>query len=296
MIITEINSGMGNQMFQYAAGFSLAAHLNCPLKLNLKWYDHPESMQTARKYDLGIFNLPGQIATNEEISNLAAPSSKGLINRFKHRQNRNSAPHKRWVYEEPFFHYDPNFYQATSPVMLSGYWQSEKYFVPVAEDIRNCFSLKIATGTQNAGWERLIMNSNSVSLHVRRGDMVSDPEVMRVHGACDHEYYREAARRLASAVENPVFFVFSDDPAWCMENLETGHTMHFIDNNQDENSWLDMQLMRMCRHNIIANSSFSWWGAWLNTNPEKKVISPLRWFNHKNHDTKDLIPDSWERI
>lgn len=295
MIITGILSGLGNQMFQYAAGRSLAEHHRTILKLDISWFSSSDQ-QTPRNYELDVFRVPEPIATSAERAAFTHRPSGGIFNRLRNKINRNRPPHKQYVYCEPHFHIDPHFYKARSSTLLRGYWQSEFYFLPIAGLIRRQFSIASLPGAQNKDWEHKIRNVNAVSLHVRRGDMVNHPEVARVHGSCDLSYYRTAVGRIAELVENPVFFIFSDDPAWCLQHLELSFPFYIIDNNQGEHSYIDMQLMRMCRHHIIANSSFSWWGAWLNDFPGKKVISPLRWFNEAPHNTKDLIPQGWIRL
>jgi hypothetical protein len=206
-------------------------------------------------------------------------------------------PHyKQKVYKEPHFHYDAHFSSASSNTYLIGYWQSEKYFAKHAQQIRDDFRFKYPLSGQNEYWSQLIQGANAVSLHVRRSDMVNNPEVVKTHGSCDLEYYTSAAQRVAQGLENPVFFIFSDEPDWCKANLKLEHTTHYIDNNTGADAYRDVQLMSFCRHHVIANSSFSWWGAWLNPRNDKKVIAPKRWFADNSKDTGDLIPSGWERI
>jgi hypothetical protein len=126
--------------------------------------------------------------------------------------------------------------------------------------------------------------------------MVKNPEVAKIHGSCNLDYYQRAMSLIESKVEQPIYFVFSDDIAWCKEHLISKFPMEFISGNEGDRAYWDIQLMRHCKHNIIANSSFSWWGAWLNNSPNKIVVAPINWFNHTNSDTKDLIPNTWIRI
>ena len=126
--------------------------------------------------------------------------------------------------------------------------------------------------------------------------MVNNSEVAKVHGACDLEYYNKSIEYLNNKIDSLVFIIFSDDTKWAKENIKISNKTIFVDHNKDEKAWLDMQLMSKCNHNIIANSSFSWWGAWLNRNENKIVISPKRWFNSSNNNTKDLLPNSWIKL
>ena len=129
----------------------------------------------------------------------------------------------------------------------------------------------------------------AVSLHVRRGDYVSDPKTKAILGVCSLDYYRAAIAHIAERIESPAFFVFSDDIAWAKANLEIPFPCEYVDHNQGQQSYNDMHLMSLCKHHIIANSSFSWWGAWLNPRKDKIVIAPENWFAN-NEDAKDLIP------
>ena len=126
--------------------------------------------------------------------------------------------------------------------------------------------------------------------------MVKNPDVARVHGSCNLEYFEKCMKTIEQRVETPEYFVFSDDPSWCKENLSSKFPIHFVIDNEGNKSYLDIQLMRHCKHNIIANSSFSWWGAWLNSYPNKIVIAPQNWFAEAQKDTSDLIPDTWIRL
>jgi hypothetical protein len=184
------------------------------------------------------------------------------------------------TYEEPHYHYAPIPYRKN--MNLYGYFQSEKYFIDQKDII-----LKYLTPKHN--FDRL---SNSVSLHVRRGDYLQ-PHLSGCYLALDLEYYNKALDTIGGAVDK--VFVFSDDIGWCEKHF-VGPRYIFIKGNP---AHVDMKMMSCCTHNIIANSSFSWWGAWLNTNPDKIVIAPKKWFGPKlakNHDTKDLIPEIWTRI
>jgi hypothetical protein len=204
--------------------------------------------------------------------------------------------HKKLVYKEPFFHYDINFNKASSNIYLIGYWQSENYFKSQEAQIRNDFRFRFPLTGKNEYWEQLINSTNAISLHVRRTDMINNPDIVKTHGSCGLDYYLEAANRISDGLEQPVFFIFSDDPEWCKENLHLSWPVHYIDNNQGDLAYIDMQLMSMCKHHVIANSSFSWWGAWLNTSNSKRVIAPKRWFADNTKDTSDLIPSGWIRI
>ena len=136
----------------------------------------------------------------------------------------------------------------------------------------------------------------SVCIHIRRGDYVEDIITNQFHGVCNLDYYYRSIEYIASKIKNPYFFVFSDDPLWVKQNLILKYPCDYIDQNFGKKDYEDMRVISKCKHNIIANSSFSWWGAWLNINPNKIVIAPKNWFKSKAINTKDLIPESWFKI
>jgi hypothetical protein len=201
---------------------------------------------------------------------------------------------KEWVME-PQFGYWPEFESIPDHCCLSGYWQSEKYFKRYESAIRGEFAFRHPLDARNAELAAEIGSVSAVSLHVRRGDYSSNPKTRAIHGLCSLEYYRAAIEHIAKRVELPCFFVFSDDIGWARDHLDVGFRCSFIGHNQGERNFVDMHLMSLCKHHIIANSSFSWWGAWLNPDPEKTVIAPRRWFANDT-PTGDLIPEEWVRL
>ena len=175
------------------------------------------------------------------------------------------------------------------------YFQSEKYFIDNEDIIRGDFNFKLQPSEENIKIIELIEASNSISLHIRRGDYISNPN-NAFYNTCDLEYYKKAISLMCEKTENPIFFVFSDDMAWTKANLDTNHLTYYVDVNDNQHNYEDMRLMSQCKHNIIANSSFSWWWAWLNQNPDKIVIAPDRWFVSSKIDYSDVVPDSWIKI
>jgi len=159
--------------------------------------------------------------------------------------------------------------------------------------IRNDFTLKNKPDKLNNEISKIMQDTNSVSIHIRRGDYIANPITFQYHGLCSMEYYKKAIQYINENINRPIFFFFSDEIDWVKDNLKIPKDCYFIDHNKMENDYLDLWLMSQCKHNIIANSSFSWWGAWLNTNKEKIVIAPKKWFNNAAIDTTDLIPEEW---
>lgn len=292
MIIVLLKGGLGNQMFQYAAGRRLACLHDVQLKLDLSWFrDYPDGA-TPRSFVLDHFSIRAESATDQEIALLFEPQF-GRIRRFlnsinpcyrnTHIRSHNSC-------------FDPAILGLPDNICLDGYWQSEKYFSDIASVIRNEFTAHDEPEERNREFISTINGCNAISIHIRRGDYVTDAKNAARHGTCIDNYYKKAVELVAERVERPHFFVFSDDPVWVREHFRISHPMTLVDHNGPDEAHEDLRLMSLCRHQIIANSSFSWWGAWLNPKPDKIVIAPSRWFNDPAIDTNDLIPTSWLRI
>ena len=289
MIIVRLSGGLGNQMFQYAAGLSLAIARKSKLYLDISWFQKISAETTKRAYRLDVLAISADIAKTTQIGSLAAPSAiRRLFDRRKPYFQKN-------IYHEPHFHYDPNFPKASSDVILDGHWQSEAYFKGISRNIRQDFAIAAPMLPDTAAVAQRTSSSNSVSLHVRRGDYVKDPKTFTYHGTCEPDYYRKAIAHLKERIGEMEIFVFSDDIDWVKENIRSEFPMTFV-NHPGRQDYEDLYLMSLCRHNIIANSSFSWWGAWLNPNPEKVVIAPSRWFNKSDADTRDLLPAEWIKL
>lgn len=293
MIIVKLMGGMGNQMFQYAAARSLSWRHGTALKLDLSFLEGEQAGNTLRTFELDRFCITAEKASRWEISTLS--DSKGragleatFVKIFQRLTGHTS-------YRERWFHYDPNLMTLPDNAYLEGYWQSERYFADIREIIRNEFTLKAPLAGKNLELSDEIQSVNAVSLHVRRGDYVMDKKTCEMHGFCDLDYYRKAEAKILQTLKDPCFFVFSDDPEWVAKNLKFRGPAIYISHNGSM-PHEDLRLMSHCRHHVIANSSFSWWGAWLSTGPEKLVIAPERWFNEPSINTSDLIPPGWYRL
>lgn len=291
MVIVQIKGGLGNQLFQYAAGKSLAVHNNTELKLDISAYENITENTTYRRFELPYFNIDNIcIASHAEINQF---KSQHLI--LKLFEKFLKLRHKRKVYKEGFFCMDTNFFKAISNIYLQGYWQSEKYFIQYEKDIRKSFTIQ-ENFTQHLSIKAtLIKNQPCIAVHIRRGDYVQ-PTLQEYHGLLDASYYKTAINYLLSIIPEAKLYFFSDDPVWVKENIQVQSDFEFISGNLTRNHIEDFYLMSQCKYNIIANSSFSWWAAWLNNNPNKIVIAPKKWFNKANHNTSDLIPNTWIRM
>ena len=292
MIISNIIGGLGNQMFQYAAGRACSLKLAVPLKLDTRDFS---GYQLHQGFELDrLFNCHAEIAADTDLAKILGWQRAKLAQRLLRRPQLKNLRYKSFVVE-PHFNYWSGISQLEDNKYLYGYWQSEKYFTEFTEQIREDFTFKLPFSDQNAEIAEQISQVNTVSLHVRRGDYANSPKTTATHGLCSLDYYRAAIDYVIAHVVQPHFFIFSDDIAWVKANLNIGSSAFFIDHNTNQESYNDMRLMSLCKHNIIANSSFSWWGAWLNQNAEKIVIAPTQWFS-KPADTSDLIPASWIRV
>lgn len=290
MIIIKVMGGLGNQMFQYSFYKQLKSQIK-DAKLDLSVF---ENCNLHNGYELNkIFNVDEDIASKDEIMKLSEDYSNNQIFR---RIKRKFFGIKRTHYVQRDFGYNKlDFIGNMNDLYLEGYWQSEKYFSDVKDVIVKEFTFKNKLTNKNKEIVKLIKDSNSISVHIRRGDYIFNPEASKIYsGICNLEYYKNALDIIKNNVSKPQFLVFSDDMDWVKNNLSLESCV-YVDWNKNQESYIDMQLMSLCKHNIIANSTFSWWGAWLNSNENKIVIAPKKWFN-TNANTTDLIPESWKRI
>ncbi|MBC8109463.1 MAG: alpha-1,2-fucosyltransferase [Verrucomicrobia bacterium] len=281
MIISKITSGLGNQLFQYALGRTLSLQHQTPLKLDLTNFN----LYKNRKFSLNHFKLDYKEATAEEIAFFTKENHifKQVFKPF----------YKRKYLKERMFAFDKQISRSGDNVYLQGYWQSENYFKSTEATLRQDFKFRNPPSANASKVAEKMNVSTAVSLHIRRGDYVSNPAIARTHGVLPIGYYQNAIKIMASQVENQHLFIFSDDLVWTKTNLNTSFPITYVENNTDVD---DLWLMSQCKHHIVANSSFSWWGAWLNPNTDKLVLTPKRWFLSEKYNPKDIIPESWQKI
>lgn len=292
MIIAKIIGGLGNQMFQYAAAQAVAISKGTTLKLDISGF---------QKYGLHhgfeltrIFNITGQVADAKDINSVLGWQNNYCVRYLMAMPFFHIFGSRRRVVE-PSFSYWPHIQLVPNSCYMTGYWQSEKYFQKIHSNIKNQFTFKEKASGHNLTLINLMSKVNSVSLHIRRGDYVSNLKAASIHGVCPIEYYLQAIDYIENHVKNPYFFIFSDDIEWARLNLKIEHPHEFINQNFGAESYNDMRLMSSCKNNIIANSSFSWWGAWLNNNESKIVVAPSKWFAI-DKNTEDLIPADWIKL
>lgn len=281
MVITRLIGGLGNQMFQYAIGRRLALDLGVRLIVDVtafKQYTlHPPDILNYRIH--GIKMSRGGLLFDRV-------SSLPLLTRILGLQVRG---------EKSFSFDSAAIGAAREHVFLTGYWQTERYFSKIRSTLVEDFQLKNSPDANNEEFLRRIVSVPSVSLHIRRGDYVSNPNAAAVHGVIPLSYYHEAMRDIETREPEVHYFVFSDDPEWASKNLQSKRPMEFVSHNESK-GFEDLRLMSACRHQIIANSTFSWWGAWLNCYPHKRIYAPDPWFKDKSLNATDLLPKEWQRV
>lgn len=300
MIIVRLNGGLGNQMFEYATGRKLADKLGVELKLDLGKMKQMDGLplQDIQKvhfyYRLCFMNIRAEFANSNEIRQYQSNTIDTLFSDLK-RKIGLGVNKKYTYYKEKQFRFDPNVLEQSDNTLLDGFWQSEKYFIDIQSKIRNDFVFTTKLTKKNMEIANKISELNSVFILIRRGALVNDPKTNATHGYCDIGYYEESIKFISEKVNHPVFFVFSDEPNWAKANLKIDFPCVFISHNNREFYHEDLRLMSMCKHGISANSTWSWWGAWLISYPEKIIIAPKNWFK-ASVDTTDLIPKNWIRI
>jgi hypothetical protein len=285
MIVIKLMGGLGNQMFQYAAGLSAAERLGTELKMDLSWFDSLEEVDTPRFYELDNFNLKQEFVNKNDFVLKNDGFKNRLMNIRKKQLN---------FYKESQFNYSDNFLNIKNNTYIEGYFQTEKYFNDIRDDVIYSFTFKNKASVKSAKIIDQIKNSDSVSLHVRRGDYVSNKSANKFHGLMGEAYYKKAIALINKKIKNPKYFIFSDEIEWVKNSFDLPKNSVYITHNKSGIE--DMRIMIECKHNIIANSSFSWWGAWLGLQKDKVVIAPKLWFLDSNTNTSDVIPERWSQI
>jgi hypothetical protein len=320
MIIVQLKGGLGNQFFQYATAYALAKKQKTILlydTLLLKERDY-------RKLGISKFDISAKKASLIQLlfadwnyiwivlyrifkwSTYLYFRHKRQVDLYESYFKRVLRPLQvldtdqlrfRSIVSERFFHFDENLLQEKSPLMLFGYWLNERYFNEVRSDLLKEFNLRDPLSSKSKIYLKQIHSCNSVSLHIRRGDFLSSDH-SSIFISIPLHYYFKALEYFTTIVYNPVFFIFSDDIDWVKSNLSASKFMKIFVEYEDEfdSTYEEFYLMSQCKHNITANSSFSWWAAWVNNNPKKIVVTPSVWYNLPSHQTDSMIPDSWTKL
>lgn len=286
-VVVGLSGGLGNQLFQYAAGRSLSLKLGVGLVLDASWFQG----YSDRAYGLDAFAIRAKIYSGS----IFLP---GWINRLGCRLTRKWA-HKKFgvpIYREPHFQFDEMYSQLEHPVYLEGFWQSERYFLSHKEIISDDLKLKAAVSDRFKVIANQIQSSNSICVHIRRGDYVINSVASQMHGLCSLDYIYQGVRKVSKDLAQPYCFIFSDEPEWARNNLKLDIPFLVVDVAKPDEAYIDLVLMSQCKHFVIANSSFSWWAAWLSDSPLKRVVAPKKWFVSSEKCIDDLIPNSWMKL
>jgi hypothetical protein len=293
MVVVKLFGGLGNQMFQYAAGRSLALRNNCILKLDISHFDNkilPNGLPY-RSFDLPIFTVPLNIATPREIK-MFTDNETSLLSKAMKKLNSLFNDYK--ILREPHFHFYPDLLKQKGNLFLEGYWQSEKYFQEVEDVIRKDFTINTSLNTEGFLLLENIKSTNSVCLNIRRKEFASNKYINQFVGS---KYIYDAVELMAEKLDNPHFYIFSDELEWVKNEISIKYQNTIVEENMYGDRYRDcLLLMSSCKHFIIPNSTFGWWAAWLNSDPDKIVISPSKWLSDTSKDTSDLIPAQWIRM
>lgn len=293
-IIVKLEGGLGNQFYQYSAAKGLAERYNAKLKV-LERLDSPNDPR--RHNHLGLFDVKA-----ERVQGMERKIYHSLfVQKFKiGKRLRKFLPQlmDMSIVSDPENGFFPDILEnKSSKVLLLGYWQSFRYFDKLRSNLVAELQLKSKPkGELNVELLSAISHVQSVAVHIRRGDYVSIDYFLSNFGVCSLEYYRNGIQFLNEQLEDPHYFIFSDDPDWVGENLKLPHKSTFIRHNVGKYDYEDFRLMMHCKHFVIANSSFSWWAAWLAAYPEKRVVAPSTWFTNDPMPIADRIPDSWKKL
>lgn len=280
MIFVRLMGGLGNQMFQYALGRKLSLDNDKQLVIDLSHLENQPEGEVPRDYELDCFDIKAKI--------IHKPSEN-----YRSAALRKINPS---VINESSLAFDKSVLGLKDNVLLIGYWQSEKYFKSIEKQIRQDFTfIKPLSKAKQSVSDDILSTHNPVSLQVRRGDYATHPSSVNFHGLMPLDYFDKATGMVAKNLKDPHFFVISDDPEWCKKNLKLKYPTTYVDHIPNTGQE-DMRLMSMCKHHIIANSSFGWWGAWLNPRKDKVVIAPKKWFLEVPSDLDDRLPKNWIKI
>lgn len=296
VIIVKLMGGLGNQMFQYAAARRLALRHDTELALDCSYLGNPESLDTPRRYELSKLSIRARKASALEIAEFSGTSRTFWQRSLIALRHYRGIAHRATPVYETQMGFNPEVLNLPDNVYLSGYWQSERYFADIADTILNELSPAEEIAEEDLTLSKQMKSGTSVAVHFRRGDYVENPRTAAFHGVLPLAYYEQALQHIAGALTEPKLYIFSDDPGWVRSSIKFPFPAYIMNNESRRSPCEDMRLMSLCSHAIIANSSFSWWGAWMIRNTDKIVIAPKRWVLNTRVKIRDLLPESWIKI
>jgi Glycosyl transferase family 11 len=292
-IYSYLQGGLGNQMFQYAIARALSEHYQSTFLLDRSWFDAPQAETTPRPYQLDLLNIKEGL--HSEVA-------------FPKRPNKLMRSLQKWLPVGPAIYYQQNAFEFDARLLhlkavsqrdlfLFGYWQAFPYIETIRPILQGEFKTKKSVAEHYQPYLEQIRSSEAVMLHIRRGDYVNSPSAAKFHGVLPLSYYQQAIEALLLNQPNAHFFIFSDDLPWAKEALPKDLKITFIENSSmPDAAAQELQLMYECQHHIIANSSLSWWGAWLKKDCSGLVFAPNRWISDSSLDLSNLLPANWQRI
>ncbi len=289
MIYVNIRGGLGNQIAQYIAARNLAIRLNTGVCLDISFYKNIDSQTTQRDFLLNGFNIQAEFMSDALAGKVRR--SRTFLNKVINHFSKD----KIIVINEDDANAQAIFQNPIDNIYLRGYWHRHEYFSKVKQDIIGDFNLSYELGDEQSKLLKMVSKSNSVSIHIRRGDYLNLLNKSR-YGACDEYYYSEAMKHIEKETEDPTYFIFSDDVAWCRENISSQNKIKYVSLGEGSHTTFEIFLMSRCRHNIIANSSFSLYGAMLNINENNIVIAPTPWFNVEKEAEEQRLGKDWVRL
>jgi len=294
LIIANIVGGLGNQLFQFSASFALSYRSGEEIRFDTTTYQNPKYYNPEGFLLNRLFYV--DVTEASLIDYFVVLKAAAPFTRVKHRLSPEMFSSNFWR-ERDLFTPDARFFPPYNfrHAYLYGWWQSELYFKDLEVELRAALRFKVSELTSEAlALAGTIRGQLSVSVHVRRGDYVTNPTYSKIYGTCSLTYYERSINIIRDLYPEAVFYIFSDDRAWVMSQ-DLFHNHHIVKTCEKHGSWNDMYLMSQCCHHIIANSSFSWWGAWLNEKSNKTIIAPDMWFADKT-STPHLLPKQWIKV
>ncbi len=294
MIIVRLEGGLGNQMFQYAFGKSVAAHHNTLFKLDTGLLlDRTLQNTIFRDYDLSIYNLNVEIAKKNDIAEVLTNIPEyNIIEKLQFKFLNKQIPYfrKNEFYEKEFYSYDSTVFKSQTKAYFYGFWQNQNYFAKIENELRKDFSFTTTLNEQASKLIAAIKSENSVAINVRRTDYINDQKTNEFMGVISENYYSDAIKLIRQKTVKPKFYIFSDDIEWCREKFADLENHFIVDHSfAGEKFSSYLQLMSSCKNFIIPNSTFAWWAAWLNTSKEKVIVQPKKWVNYPAKDTSGLL-------
>lgn len=284
-VYLRLNGGLGNQMFQWAFARMIEETTDMEVYLDMSYFN----MRKARPYQLDIFKLKPRFIDDWQIR-----LKLEVLWTFR---SLFSKLFGISIHSESHFNFDTNFINGIRPnTYIDGFFQSELYFSAAEKRLRDDFLFDDGLFDENRKLANEITQQNAISVHIRRGDYVQKKRYANTYATCSPDYYKNAVEYIAQYHSNPVIYVFSDDIPWVKKNIRFPYKTVYVGHNVGKDSYNDMRLMSLCKHNVIANSSFSWWGAWLNPSPDKIVVAPKKWFISDKIIQTDIIPKNWVQL